>query len=136
MSGPYLPCWIIFGCYKPPTQSHTAHNALSSGISNPSTEFVGYLSAFGKNYATPEEFNQRQKIFNANKAKIVKHNSAESSYRLTLNKFADYTRDEYERLLGYMEPDGKDAANVKILPTSNAESVDWREKGAVTPVKD
>lgn len=135
MSGPYLPCYVIFGCYKPPKNG--AHNALTStGVTNPATEFVGYLSQFGKNYATPEEFNHRQKIFNANKAKIDKHNNGESSYRLAINKFADFTKDEYERLLGYMEPDGKDAANVKMLPTSNAESVDWREKGAVTPVKD
>ena len=69
----------------------------------PSEEFIGYLSKFQKHYATQAEFDERLKIFNANKAKISKHNDRnDATYRLGLNKFADYTPEEYERILGYI----------------------------------
>lgn len=58
-----------------------------------------------------------------------------------MNKFADWTREEYRNILGYKNIGGmlkqaKDGV-VKVLPTDNLPvSIDWREKGAVNAVKD
>jgi C1A family cysteine protease len=53
-----------------------------------------------------------------------------------LNKFSDMTPNEYKKMLGYRAKDEKAFRNVKVLPKSNADSVDWVKAGAVTPVKD
>lgn len=71
-------------------------------------------------------------------AKLAQHNSANgNTYVLGVNKFTDYTPEEYRRLLGYK----KSAASLALQETyltdvTAPESIDWREKGAVTPVKD
>jgi len=53
-----------------------------------------------------------------------------------INKFSDWTEQEYRMMLGY-RPDLFHGKKVfTVLPEdSNAASVDWRTKGAVTPVK-
>ena len=52
-----------------------------------------------------------------------------------LNSFADITEVEYKRKLGY-NANLKKTTNVKsIASNGNPASVDWRAKGAVTPVK-
>ena len=58
------------------------------------------------------------------------------TYRLGLNKFADYTEEEYKQLLGFRGLKGENANKSFVtLPLFHEESVDWRKKGAVTPVK-
>ena len=119
MSAPYVPCWFYFGC-NPKTTPAPAH-FLSSGMSSVEDDFVGYLSKFSKHYTTKSEFNQRLSIFSANKAKITEHNNRnDATYRLGINKFTDFTEEEYQRLLGYMGQKTPNAAHVKILsPSAN-----------------
>lgn len=75
---------------------------------------------------------------------INEHNSVENrTYKLGLNRFADLTNEEYKsKFLGVkMERKNKlsspksDRYAFKVGENS-PESVDWREKGAVAPVKD
>lgn len=91
------------------------------------------------------------KIFMDNAHKVAKHNKLYAqgvvSYKLGLNKYADMLHHEFVHTLngfnksvgnsvlksGY-EDDGVtfiEPANVQL-----PDSVDWREKGAVTPIKD
>lgn len=65
-------------------------------------EFNKYVSEFGKSYGTKEEFAFRSAQFKNNFEIIMNHNSMnENTYQLGLNKFADYTQEEYTKLLGY-----------------------------------
>jgi len=63
-------------------------------------------------------------------------NAADEGYSLAVNKFADMTAEEFKKMLGY-KPDLKqqDEAPPLFDTIDLPKSVDWRAKGAVTPVK-
>ena len=101
-------------------------------------QYFKYVSEFGKSYGTKEEFNFRASLFKKNLASLMKENSKnENTFHLGLNQFADYTPEEYKKLLGYKGQKKLRQGDVKVLPTDKmAEAIDWREKGAVNAVKD
>jgi KDEL-tailed cysteine endopeptidase len=107
-------------------------------INSDNIDFQHYMATFGKSYETKEEYELRLQQYKANMALINDHNSGNSeSYHLKPNKFADMTREEYKKLLGYKKT-SKPA--LKQAPVKNATdlpaSIDWRQKGAVNAVKD
>lgn len=100
------------------------------------------MSKFGKVYASEEEKQKRFLIFKENLEFVEAFNAAgDKSYKVGLNAFADQTNEEFKASRnGYIRVNGRDSsrnetpfryANVTALPAT----VDWRSKGAVTPVK-
>lgn len=105
--------------------------------------YESWLVKHGKNYNAIAVKQRRFQIFKDNLKFIDEHNSVDRPYKLGLNRFADLTNEEYSfkfvggrldrknRLMNrtsdrYVLKDGEQ------LPAA----VDWREKGAVAPVKD
>jgi len=84
----------------------------------------------------------RLTIFADNLEKIAKFNEENDTPKLGLNKFADLTPEEfknqhascanYESKQNKLDQDVEEPEFIGALP----DSVDWRAKGAVTPVKD
>jgi len=106
------------------------------GVSaNPSwTEFK---AQHGRVYDKEEE-SSRYAIFSANAQLVDEVNSKELPYRLALNHLADWTRDEYEGLLGFKPRPIPEALRLGThIPSGAATlpSLDWVARGAVTPVK-
>ncbi len=100
-----------------------------------------------KVYLSQEIDSLRREIFKKNIERIEKHNEEAAqgihSYTLGINKFTDMSFEEFRALyLGY----NASLSRVKGLSTHTflrlpsevqlPESMDWREKNAVTPVKD
>ncbi|XP_039014599.1 cysteine protease XCP1-like [Hibiscus syriacus] len=102
--------------------------------------FESWLSKHGKIYESIEEKLLRFEVFKDNLMHIDRRNKEISSYWLGLNEFADLSHEEFKsKYLGLksqvfrkkQSPTDFTYRDVVDLP----KSVDWRKKGAVTPVK-
>ncbi|KAF0290773.1 Digestive cysteine proteinase 2 [Amphibalanus amphitrite] len=105
------------------------------------SEWNNFKLKHAKSYANPIEEFYRMKVYADNKAYIEQHmkEHAEGKHTFTvaLNKFADLTTEEwssqYKGLkMGSTTPHKTHQVTGKALPSSQ----DWRQSGAVTPVKD
>ena len=109
-------------------------NVLSS-----EDHFSLFKKKFGKVYASREEHDYRFSVFKSNLRRARRHQKLDPSARHGVTQFSDLTRSEFKRKHlgvkgGFKLP--KDANKAPILPTENLpEEFDWRERGAVTPVK-
>jgi len=98
--------------------------------------FISYLNEHGKSYGTREEFNFRLNIFAEKLRFIEKHNSENTDdHTVGLNHMADWTDSEYKKLLGYKPVQRERNVNYYTPVEAAPASIDWRSKGAVTPVK-
>jgi len=101
--------------------------------------FVQYIQNFDKTYAH-EEFFSRFAVFKANLDFVRGHNAGNSTWTAGINQFSDLTGEEFKAryLSSLLIPTDAqaDAGNTIILPDpSQPNDIDWRSKGAVTPVK-
>jgi len=85
-------------------------------------------------FFTGDEYQSRFGIWMANSRLVQEHNAAKNSFKLSMNKFAAYTPSEYKALLGFRMELVKNKAVKSNFVAPNA--LDWREKGAVNPIKD
>jgi len=122
-------------------------------VANPMKEFIypedhshlhKMYSDFVKQYSKNEVGEHKKHTFKHNLRYINSMNRKRLTYRLALNHFADQSPSELRRLRGRSKPkpgqkahknNGKafvSKINVRDLPTE----MNWRLRGAVTPVKD
>jgi C1A family cysteine protease len=124
-------CIAVYALTQQPQSS-----SLYTALSTEDMEFLKFVSLHGKSYGTKEEFEFRSEIFKKTLANLSLENSRnENTFRLALNKFADWTPAEYRRMLSY-RPLGK---NNKVAAVSNVQlptSIDWRDQNAINPVRD
>jgi len=103
------------------------------------TLFKDWQVKHGKYYNGPEQ-QYRYSIFVQNYQYIQEINSVPRNYTLGLNQFTDLTNYEFATLyLGYKKSDIKASSTVKTIesaPVKGNTTLDWRQLGAVTPIKD
>jgi cathepsin L len=98
--------------------------------------FTFWMQQNGKSYGH-DEFQHRYQIFKTNMDFIEKHNKANKSFTVAMNQFGDLSNKEFSKLyLGTkvtVPPVNRPirAHNSRALPAT----MDWRTKGAVTPIK-
>ncbi|CAJ1073430.1 cathepsin L.1 [Xyrichtys novacula] len=122
--------------------------ASSARVSLEDLEFHAWKLKFGRTYSSPSEEAQRRQIWLNNRRVVLVHNimadEGIKSYRLGMTYFADMENEEYKRLISqgclgaFNSSQPRHGATffrlpeLKDLPTT----VDWRDKGYVTDIKD
>lgn len=101
-----------------------------------------FKKVFGKRYDGREEFTRRL-IWEQKVAEIVRHNLKADmgfyKFRRGLNEYSDMSHDEFVRHFNGFRRNGMRSTNgstwVEPMNVYIPDSVDWRTKGLVTPVK-
>lgn len=108
--------------------------AIGSLMTVADYQYFDYVSRYGKSYGTVAEFNFRKELFKANLLDIEEYNASQTTSTVGINEFSDRTKSEMKKMNGYKaQPSNK---NYTMFNVENlADDVDWRTKGAVTPVK-
>jgi C1A family cysteine protease len=102
--------------------------------------FAKWMKEHGKKYQDAAEFDARLTAFKKNVEIVRKHQAdPKRTFDMALNQFADLSSQEFaERYLGYV-PQNRDFLRSKnevhLSTRGNPASVDWSQKGVVTPVK-
>merc|ERR1711931_330794 len=104
------------------------------------SEWATFKGKHQKNYVSQQEHNYRKAVFADNLKKIQKHNAEEAlglhTFTLGVNEFADMTSEEFVAYYnGFKALDQSSQKVVEIEVEDLPDSIDWREKGYVTPVK-
>jgi len=103
----------------------------------PKRIFFNFVKKYGRQYSSEVETAERYAIFKQNYQRIVQHNrNPHKTFTMGVNKFADMTSEEYKQYLGF-RPDLSIPRNEQgHVHSSIPDEVDWRDKNAVTGVKD
>jgi len=128
--------------------AQSAHSTtLFTTVDADELEFLKFVSVHGKSYASKEEFAHRRGLFKSNLAKIRAENAnPHNTFRLVVNKFADWTPAEYRRLLNTKKSHRSSQAHTTLMSEASERttdpippSIDWRNNSGfsyVNPVKD
>ena len=101
--------------------------------------FINYIFNFNKNYDDMNNILERLKIFHDNLEFINNHNLENNTYELGINNFADMSNDEYIKYVSSINYNNlrNNVCKSQVSQSgSYPPSIDWRDKNAVTPVKD
>ena len=98
--------------------------------------FAAFKMKFGRRYTRSNE-ERALRAFIDNDAIIKNHNLEPHTYSLGHNQFSDITVDEFKQRMGLRPPPARSKNyDFKLLNTTvDVKSIDWVEKGAVTPIK-
>lgn len=100
--------------------------------------YKDWLKRHRKRHDNRDEWNRRFGIYQSNLQFIEFINAQKLPYKLADNQFADMTNYEFTRTyLGYRSHKNSHKKHNKAFRNSSLpSSIDWRKKGAVTPIKD
>ncbi|KAL4185714.1 hypothetical protein AMTRI_Chr10g7330 [Amborella trichopoda] len=128
---------FLFSLWLPFATPRRLEEESSSSMS---ARFEQWMAIHGRQYMDAREKEQRSQIFEENLKFIDSVNAEGRPYKLSANKFADLTNDEFRvTRMGFKGHECAARASDAPFMYANVSaptSMDWRKKGAVTPVKD
>eukprot|EP00613_Pedinella_sp_CCMP2098_P061268 CAMPEP_0171983910 /NCGR_PEP_ID=MMETSP0993-20121228/273553_1 /TAXON_ID=483369 /ORGANISM="non described non described, Strain CCMP2098" /LENGTH=421 /DNA_ID=CAMNT_0012636709 /DNA_START=181 /DNA_END=1449 /DNA_ORIENTATION=- len=105
-----------------------------------SYSFSRFVKDFKKRYS-PQEMLEREKIFTVKLKEILVHNAANRGWTETVNEMTDYTPEEFHARKGikksmlFKNHEERSGVKPKPMRTDLPDSIDWRDKGVVTSIK-
>ncbi|CAG9857251.1 unnamed protein product [Phyllotreta striolata] len=114
---------------------------IAAGAFTVDQQWSSFKSAHGRTYASVQEERRRFDIFTDNLKTIAEHNARYraglESWSMAVNQFADMTPSEFSAKMAYRNgPMPRIAGTPHVFTGQAPASIDWREKNAVTDVKD
>jgi cathepsin L len=111
-------------------------NFLANPITDAEREFINFIAQYHRTYGTKEEYQYRLDLFSKVYNDILTHDPQVHGFEKELNQFADLNDYEFKQLLGYKSNSRQEERmEVSLDDVSAPASVDWRNNGAVTGVK-
>lgn len=129
---------IVPGGCEDSDQTHPLYQSLPQNPDDFKDLFDQWRLEYGRIYADEVEYQKRLRTFMDNVLYIDSFNREQHSYQLEANQFADQTFDEFKSAYLIQDPQHCSATKISSHQMGNQplpESVDWREKGVITPVK-
>jgi len=99
-------------------------------------EWNDYKRIHGKQYSAKEEA-FRFSAWESNRKMVEDHNGGDHGWRMSLNEFSDWTKDEFEeKMLGYSTMANQTGESRHFMSVLGApDQIDYREMGMVNPTK-
>jgi len=101
-------------------------------------EFLNFVTKFEKKYDTVESFFAKFRAFQVELNEVRQHNAQNLEWTAGINEWSDLTREEFFQT--HAACTSVDAENFVAdvqdeTSPNNANDIDWRQKGAVNPIK-
>ena len=124
---------LMLGIWSSEATSRNLQDASMYG------RYEQWMASYGRVYNDANEKEDRFQIFKDNVAYIESSNNAGNRlYKLSVNQFADLTNEEFtasrNRFKGH--ECATKTSDFRYENASVPATMDWRQKGAVTPIKD
>ncbi|XP_068345528.1 senescence-specific cysteine protease SAG39-like [Pyrus communis] len=131
----YLGLILMLGAWSSQATSRSLQDAAMYG------RYEQWLARYGRVYNNVNEKETRFKIFKENVAFVESSNKdANKNYKLSVNQFADLTNEEFKAsrngFKGHEYSTKTNSFKYEKVTAALPATMDWRKKGAVTPVKD
>ena len=101
-----------------------------------SFDYLSHMAKFNRHITDVLEFQMRLAEYTFTHNWINDHNASGASWEAGHNQFSDWTRVEYNSMLGYVHDESFTQEPIVFEESENASPVNWVTDGAVTPVKD
>ena len=111
--------------------------AVPTKLNVPAVKFEQFKQKFNKVYSSVEEEAKRLAIFAANLEIAAEYQAADSGATYGVTQHSDLTQEEFrQQFLGLVhKPEDLELPVAADIPPTTVDSIDWVQKGAVTPVK-
>ncbi|GAA0138803.1 hypothetical protein Leryth_005995 [Lithospermum erythrorhizon] len=130
---------VLFVILHFSTSACTEGKKPKSDTKSIAQRYEDWIKKYGRKYASKDEWNQRFGIYQSNVLFIDFINSLNLNYKLTDNRFADLTNQEFRsKYFGYKRNADtcQPYSNTTLSKSKLPGSIDWTKNGAVNPVKD
>jgi C1A family cysteine protease len=121
----------LFGCVSART--------LWTDLRDTEYTFEQYKAEFSKSYPDAAEHAEREQRFLKELAIVRAHNSEDHTWKMGVNQFSDMSDAEFAKFKGIKRDsnmEGSEPFDLELKPVEDLpKEIDWRTKGAVTPVK-
>merc|ERR1711990_130802 len=108
---------------------------LNQHVIDAERAWFDHIDENGLSYGTKEEYEFRKAIFKQTYAEVQIHNNiSTNTHKLHANFMSTWTHEERKKLNGY-KPSMRVQEPTMLDESTIGDSKDWRDEGAVTPVK-